>query len=107
MSFDFGGSGVILLPVSLFAVHLSGKDLTSQSERVRRAYPDPDHYQLSDNAFLVVSSDARPQAIADKLELAGADDDATGIVFKLNSSYTGYESEALWEWLATARRRDE
>ncbi len=93
----------------LFSVHLSGADLNSQAEVLRRAYPDPDpdHYQLSDNAFLVVSSDARPQAVAERVELTGAEDDATGIVFKLNSSYTGYESEALWEWLATVRRRDE
>ena len=87
--------------MAVFAVHLAGESATDCVERLHKHYPKPEHYQLADEALYLVRSNAISQTIAEDIGLKGDDrvEGVTGIVFKLNSAYSGYASRSAWEWL--------
>ena len=74
---------------------------TQISNRIQEQYPNPKHYKLSDNLFLVRSYSIT-DAVARSIGIKGdeAIEHATGVVFKLNAAYAGFAKRAIWEWLA-------
>ena len=92
--------------MAVFAVYLSGEaDATMRIvDRLREAYPDPAHYEMSER-FFFVRDDTITETIAKRVGIKGADQigGAAGVIFKLNNSYSGYEDPALWEWLTLDR----
>lgn len=69
-------------------------------------YPKPDHRKLSKRTYLV-RSDETTDSIAEKLGIDGesGQDGPTGVVFKLNAAYSGFESRGVWEWLSKAEAK--
>ena len=58
-------------------------------------------YVLADNVLLIRSHAYTPEAMSD---IMGFDDkQRVGVLFKLNGSYKGYQTEELWSWLAEKR----
>ena len=82
----------------VFAVHLSG-DPTEQSGRLRDVVPEGQHYQVSERLYFV-RSDTTARSLAETLGLRGAESQATGAVLKLNGEYSGFEKQAMWNWLS-------
>lgn len=74
------------------------------SKRIRETYPDS--YSLTDTFFLVQSTGIA-QAVATAAGIKGEDriKDASGVVFRLNRSYSGYTERALWDWLEQVQER--
>ena len=70
--------------------------------RIREAYPDA--YSLTDTFFLVQSKGIA-KTVAVSIGIKGDDriKGASGVVFKLNHSYSGFTERALWEWLEQAQ----
>ena len=93
--------------MTVFAVFLQENpiEVHSQiSERIRSQYPGTtEHLKLWDNLYLV-RSDSITDAVARAIGIKGDDaiENATGVVFKLNSAYAGFASRSIWEWLALA-----
>ena len=83
--------------MAVFAVFLD-EEQPQVRERLIEAYPKPRHHQLADNLFLV-RTDTIAQTIAESLGIKGDERDATGVVFKLNASYSGFADRAIWDWL--------
>lgn len=81
--------------MAVFAVHLSGDDPVEQAETLRSVYPGDAHYQVSDR-FYLVRTDSISRTVAATIRLESG---RSGAVFKLNDSYFGWESRAMWEWL--------
>lgn len=83
--------------MSLFLVVLNdpNEDVESRIEKL-----DNSHKYL-DNVYLVVD-DTTPMRLANKIGIKGENrvSDATGVVFKLNGSYSGYTSRSLWDYLS-------
>ncbi|MGI9250233.1 MAG: hypothetical protein ACR2PR_03430 [Pseudohongiellaceae bacterium] len=67
-------------------------------KNIKKRYPT--HYPVGNNNYLVRSKEVAAQ-VANNVGLKGDDkvDDATGVVFKLNTTYSGYESSSLWDWM--------
>ncbi len=63
-------------------------------------------FALTDTFFLV-QSEAIAENVAVDAGIKGEDrvETARGVVFKLNKSYSGYTSRALWDWLVQAEER--
>lgn len=60
----------------------------------------PDHYQYhSDAPLYLVRNDGLSEQIAKAIGIKGDEQIATGVVFKLNSAFSGYTNGAIWEWL--------
>lgn len=78
-------------------VVLFGDANTDAAGRLRNAYPS--HYGLSDQNFLVRTSDLA-ETVAQTVGIKGSDRIVSGVVFKLNSIYSGYTSRTLWDWLS-------
>ena len=53
-------------------------------------------YMLTEHSLLVRSWEDSPKSIRGAL---GIDESRTGVVFKLNGSYSGHYSSNLWAWL--------
>ena len=86
--------------MSVFAILLSS-DMPEAGQRIRARYPVPRHFQLSDYLFLV-RSDSDADSVARRAGIAGQGrlKDSTGVVFKLGPFYSGFDSRAMWDWLA-------
>lgn len=57
-------------------------------------------YKIQDDVVLVASDDLSNEiAKVSALTKDRKDEGVRGAVFKLNGSYTGFASSALWEWL--------
>ena len=53
-----------------------------------------------DNNFFLIASDELTDSVSEKLlEEDGDELFYTGVVFSLNGSYAGYETQSLWDWL--------
>ena len=67
-------------------------------DRVDEEYPD--NFRLSPT-FSVVSSDDLSENVAIKAGIKGENQvpEASGAVFMLRGSYSGYTTRSLWEWL--------
>ena len=93
--------------MTAFAVFLEDHSLkvhSQISERIRSQYPGTtEHFKLSDNLYLV-RSDSIADAVARAVGIKGDDliENATGIVFRLNTAYAGFASRSIWEWLELA-----
>ena len=72
------------------------------SKRIQDVYPDS--YSLTDTFFLVQSKGIA-KAVATSIGIKGDDkiEGASGVVFKLNRSYSGYTERSLWDWLEQAQ----
>lgn len=67
-------------------------------ERLRMEYANV--FEYSDTFFLVpVNMSISTSEVAKQAGIKGRGRDATGVVFKLNSAYSGYTKKSLWEWL--------
>ena len=88
--------------MDIFAVFLDN-DSTEEPVLLKKHYPD--HFELSKNLFLVPSMEIA-ENVAVKVGLKGDNRSVTGVVFKLNKSYSGYTNRALWDWLAKVEERD-
>ena len=71
--------------MNVFVVVLTDDDHEGLRERVAGLYPNA--YWLEDGTVLVAAD-----AIAEEVAMKG-------VVFKLNSSYSGYTRRSLWDWL--------
>ena len=88
--------------MAVFAVYIQDdQDMSVVHGRLEEHYPDS--LRLADNLYLV-QGDTIAQAIAETLRIKGPERDSTGAVFKLNGSYSGYASRAIWEWLGQAEQ---
>lgn len=59
-------------------------------------------HKFTDTFYLVCTEDTVVTAdIAEAVGLKGDDriDESSGVVFKMNSAYSGYTQRSLWEWL--------
>ena len=82
----------------VFAV-LFGEANAEATARLKKAYTG--HYELSDQNFLVRTSDLA-ETVAQTVGIKGSDRVVGGVVFRLNSIYAGYSSRVLWDWLGGA-----
>lgn len=87
----------------VFAVALSDPN-PEVAERVRGAYPEC--YRLSDTLFLVADNTIA-ENVAISVGIKGDDriEGASGVVFKLNETWSGYAARSLWDWLTLAEER--
>ena len=83
--------------MAVFAVVLKEAN-GSVSERLERAYPD--HFRLSPTFAMVVADDVA-QRVAEKVGIKGDGriSNASGVVFRLTSHYSGYTDRGLWDWI--------
>lgn len=88
--------------MAVFAVHLSGDTPAEQARTLEKVYPGDEHYRVSDR-FYLVRTDSITRTVAAEVGLVGTGE--SGAVFKLNASYYGYDSRAMWEWLDEAASR--
>jgi len=67
-------------------------------ERLGKEYANVFEYS---DTFLLVSGNmsVSTNEVAQQAGIKGRGRDATGVVFKLNSAYSGYTSKELWDWL--------
>ena len=83
----------------LFAVSLL-KPNSEVYQRIEDYYPD--NFRYSDTLCLVaVDHPTVSQDVAVTIGIKGDDrvPDSSGVVFKLNTGYSGYTTRSLWEWL--------
>ncbi len=70
------------------------EDIVKRAEEV----VDPGNvYRLSDTVLLLRLGEESTENLGNVLKLS--EQATTGVVFRLNGSYTGYHYEALWDWL--------
>ncbi len=60
-----------------------------------------DRYQISETGLLVRGFYESTKVLRELLEISG--DTHTGVVLRLNGSYSGYFNESLWTWLMEGR----
>ncbi|MCY3955354.1 MAG: hypothetical protein OXF47_05110 [Nitrospira sp.] len=87
------------MPKKLFAIVLNEPN-DGVAERITTAYSK--RFKYTDTCYLVAFDEAIiTEDIAEEVGLKGEDriEDASGVVFKLNSAYSGYTKKTLWEWL--------
>lgn len=89
--------------MAVFAVHLSGDDVEAQAERLLAKYPGSKHFRVSER-FYLVRADVLSNEVADRLGFdpdtaSDRPDAGAGSVFKLNTSYAGWDKRTMWEWL--------
>ena len=85
--------------MAIFAVVLLEPNDVVRS-RIERAFPDSNHFQLSDR-FWVITSTGVSEHVATSVGLKGEKraPDVNGVVFRLQRGYSGYTNPGLWEWL--------
>jgi len=87
--------------MAIFAVVLNEPNEELMA-RVKEAFVEPAHFQLTDHIAFVRSPLVSAQ-VAEKIGMRKGDsqiEDATGIVLRVES-YSGWNSPALWEWLSS------
>lgn len=57
-----------------------------------------DTYKYNDNTFLIRTTESIDY-INEKLGFSENSDETTGVVFRLNSAFSGYTHEELWDWI--------
>lgn len=85
--------------MSIFIVVLNRDAPESFEGKINELYPLS--YRYADNVFFL-EDDNIPEIIANRLGIKVEDDNqrtATGAVFGLDGSYSGYTTKALWDWL--------
>ena len=83
--------------MAVFAIVFKESSPQAQ-QRVQKAYPDC--FQLSPT-FTVVTTKDVSETVANRAGIQGDDrvEDVSGVVFKLQKTYSGYTTRTLWEWL--------
>lgn len=82
----------------VFAVLLDKASIQAEA-RLKARYSSV--YEVSDKAFLVRTADLA-ETVAKNVGIKGDDRIMSGVVFRLNSIYSGYTSRVLWDWLSEA-----
>jgi len=85
--------------MAIFAVIATGGDSSPLRAAVENLFPGS--AQLAANAWLVNVPGAVAKDVSDRLGLT-AGGTGTGVVLTI-SGYYGYDSNAIWEWLAMKR----
>ncbi len=87
----------------VFAVVLNEPNAEVE-RRLNDSYPG--HFRFSDTFYLVQTDDIA-DSIANGVGIKGDNriEPARGVVFKLNRSYAGFTTRALWDWLSQAEER--
>ena len=70
--------------------------------RILSAYPT--RFKYTDTFYLVALDQvAITKEVAEEVGLKGDNrvKESSGVVFKLNSAYSGYTDKSLWEWLGS------
>ena len=82
----------------MFAVFVDDDIGDKVANRIEKSYAG-NHFRI-DNNFFLVATDETTDSVSEKI-LSDDGDDLfyTGVVFSLNGSYAGYESQSLWDWL--------
>ena len=83
--------------MAVFAVHLSGDQPAEQAKTLENTFAK--RYKVSERFYLVHFSGIS-KTVSENLKLGS--EHGGGAVFKLNASYFGWESRAMWEWLESA-----
>lgn len=84
--------------MAVFIVHLTDNADGQLTEQLEEEYPNPRHYKLEDNLYLV-SDDDIASSVAKKIGLDGENPDVGGEVLKLNGSFSGFSQRGVWDWL--------
>ena len=87
--------------MSIFVIILNENASPKLRERIERFYPEPESFEFSENIFFVQDNNI-PQTIVERLRIRVEEDHLrtnNGAVFKLEGSYSGFTSRALWDWL--------
>ena len=90
----------------LFAVVLHEPNLEVE-ERLEETYPI--HYKYTETFYLVsVGRTVFSEEIAEAVGIKGDRriEDSSGVVFRVNSAYSGYTKRTLWEWLSSELEGD-
>lgn len=82
----------------IFAVFVDGEIGDKIANRIEELYSDR-HFRIDDNFFLIASDELTDSVSEKLLEEDGDELFYTGVVFSLNGSYAGYETQSLWDWL--------
>ena len=86
--------------MAIFAIALNNPADEVFRDRIELLYPSK-KYEFSPTLFFV-QDDNIPDVIARRLGIKVENDTdriASGVVFRLEGSYAGYTSRALWDWL--------
>ena len=89
--------------MSAFAVILHDNEPEANEllrERIKQQFPGDQHFQFSDNVYLVTGERLVDKVTA-KLGFDGGDD-VFGAVLRLNGSFSGRSWTRLWDWLKAA-----
>lgn len=90
--------------MSVFAVVLKEPNLHVEQE-IKKEYPK--HHKFNDTFYLLESSSIA-QDVALSIRIKGDDriESSSGVVFKLNHSYSGFTSRGLWDWFKAVEERE-
>ena len=89
--------------MNIFAIVLSA-DNPMVVQRIKEEYPNA--YSLTSTFFLVQSNSiAEDVAIAAGIKGDEKVENARGVVFRLNGSYSGFTKSSLWDWLQQAQEQ--
>ena len=83
--------------MSIFAVVLEDQN-AKITQRIAEKYPD--HYVLNDTCFLV-HDEGIANTVSESVGIKGDDriQGGSGVVFKIDGSYSGRASRSLWDWI--------
>ncbi len=88
----------------LFAVVLTGEQERGAAI-IGENFDGRDAYRIDGNTFVVAHEGLTRDVAKDSgifRDAEGTPGDISGVVFKLNGSYTGFSRPSLWEWLDEA-----
>ena len=88
--------------MAVFATYLDGQTDEAR-DRIQNKYAGA-HLELIDERLFLIHADAIAETVARNVGLKGPDriHDLTGVVFKLNSAYSGFTYRSIWDWLKEA-----
>ncbi len=83
--------------------------LNMENDEIHRRIEDsyPRNHQFSSTLFLV-QDDTIPETVARNVGIKGDNriTDTGGVVFRLEGSYAGFTSRALWDWLRLVEEQE-
>lgn len=87
--------------MSVFIVLLDEGGNEAVKKRLHEEYEGAYAYHANDRVIFVRTNDIA-ENVAVKIGIKGDKKvaDATGAVFRINSSYAGYTQNSLWDWLS-------
>ena len=73
------------------------------NSEVRAKVQEFDNYYIYSNTVFFIATENLSQEVAFKIGLQGDDrvPGSSGVVAKMNGSYSGFTSRDLWDWLET------